>query len=161
MTIGSLVYSLSKLLGYEDVLPAREAFRKQMSTVRITSGEVNEILTSATNTELNCSFANADITYKCVDIDVLREFLTANDLSRYKYISTIRDCDDFSFMLQGDVSHWDPDLAVGIAWGVTPTGVGHAFNFAIGLHHDLWLIEPQANHVFQPEKLWRLDKLIM
>jgi hypothetical protein len=101
------------------------------------------------------------VSYKLVDIPTLKLFLAKNNLMKYTYVPTERDCDDFSYMCQGDITHWDSDLAVGIIWGIRPDGVGHAWNWIISTDGELWFIEPQHNRVFKPEKLWTISMLMM
>lgn len=159
--IAELLYNLSIAFGYEPELPVYETFPQQGSVERIGAEEVRKIAFDTTGIEVKCVFDNSDISYKQVDIQTLKIFTAKNNLARYKYIKTERDCDDFEYMCQGDTTHWDPDLAFGIVWGVRPNGKGHAWNWCIGTDGEIWFIEPQGNHVFKPEKLWKITLLIM
>lgn len=160
--IAKILYNLSLMFGHkEPKRPVYETFPKQTSWSRVTAQEVRTILENNTGIELKTSFNNADASYKRVDIDNLKLFVAKNNLSKLVYEKEVLDCDDFSFILQGDVSRYDSDLAFGIVWGVAPQGQGHAFNWAISTDNELIFIEPQTNHVFKPEKLWKITLLIM
>ena len=158
-----LLYDLSMSLGYKNPeIPAYKTFPKQKDWMRISAADIRQILLDNTNIEVKCAFNNADASYKLVNIDNLKLFIAKNNLaSRFKYTTEKNDCDDASFMLQGEISMFDADLAVGIVWGVTPEGKGHAFNWAIGTDKQLYWIEPQQNRVFKPEKLWKITLLLM
>lgn len=160
--IAKLLYNLSVALGHkEPKQPTYETFPKQKESGRISASEIRSILEQKTNIELKTSFQNADASYKLVDIDNLKLFVAKNNLSRLVYEPEKLDCDDFSFILQGDVSRYDSDLAFGIIWGVPPQGQGHAWNMCIGTDLNLWFIEPQTNTVFKPKELWKITLLIM
>ena len=160
--IANILHSLSIALGYDEPKrPTHETFPKQREVGRISAPEIRSILELKTNIELKTSFQNADTSYKLVDIDNLKLFVAKNNLSRLVYEPEKLDCDDFSFILQGDISRWDSDLAFGIVWGVTPQGQGHAWNMCIGTDLNLWFIEPQTNTVFKPKDLWKITLLIM
>jgi len=169
--IAKTIHELSLILGYKEQIltvykdsngqPAYETVLPQLSTDRLMAASVIAIVKATTGLIVDCKFDNADNSYKLVDIDTLKEFIKINNLARYKYVSERRDCDDFSFMMQGDVTHWDSDLAFGIIWGYKPDGSGHAWNWCIGTDLNLWFIEPQTNKVFRPVELWRIIKLEM
>jgi len=160
--IAKLLYDMSMAMGYKNPeLPVYETFKKQTATDRITTGDVRDIIFNTTGLEVICPFDNSDASYKLVDIQKLKIFAAKNNLARYKYIKTERDCDDFEFMFQGDVTHWDSDLACGMIWGIRPDGHGHAWNWCIGTDNEVWFIEPQGNHVFKPDKLWKITLLMM
>jgi hypothetical protein len=141
--------------------PAWETIPKQIYKGRISAIEISGILEKATHIKLKTVFKKSDLNYKVVDISQLKKFVSKNNLAKYKYIKTERDCDDFEFMMQGDVTHWDSDLAFGIIWGIKPNGKSHAFNWCIGTDKELWFIEPQRNKVFKPKKLWKATLLVM
>ena len=149
-------------MGYKNPeIPAYKTVPKQKDWMRISAADIRQILSDNTNVEVKCAFNNADASYKLVNIDNLKLFVAKNNLSKLVYEPEKLDCDDFSFILQGDISRWDSDLAVGIVWGVTPHGQGHAWMWAIGTDRQLWFIESQSNHVFKPEKLWKITLLLM
>ena len=145
----------------EEIKIVKEIFFKQNSKERISGTEIVKILKDATQIELQTLFKKSDLSYKLVDIFHLKKTIKINNLARYEYIKTERDCDDFSYMLQGDITHKDSDLAFGMIWGIKPNGKGHAFNWCIGTDKELWFIEPQSNKVFKPEKLWKVTLLVM
>lgn len=160
--IPKLLYDLSVIMGYKNPeIPVYESFEQQESVEKISSAEVRTIAMSTTGIDVICPFDNADLSYKLTDIPTLKLFAAKNNLARYKYIKNDKDCDDFSFMLQGDMTHWDSDLAFGIIWGVRPNGEGHAWNWCIGTDKQMWFIEPQSNYVFKPIELWKITKLVM
>jgi hypothetical protein len=149
-------------LGYKNPeIPAYKTVPKQKNWMRISAADIRQILLDNTNIEVKCAFNNADASYKLVNIDNLKMFVAKNNLSKLTYEPEKLDCDDFSFILQGDISRYDSDLCVGIIWGITPEGHGHAFNWAISTDRHLYWIEPQQNRVFKPEKLWKITLLLM
>ena len=135
------------------VYKEKPKFEKQTGTETIDGAEAKEIVKDTLG---NIVFNKADAKYKLVDIEYLKLFLKQNDVSEIKYIPNDFDCDDHSFALQGDVTKWDGHLAFGIIWGLTITGMAHAFNWCIGTDKKIWLVEPQNDLVFLPttEKIW-------
>jgi len=107
------------------------------------------------------SYANSDDSYKLVDYDHLRAFLEDNDVSNREYIPEKHDCDDFSFILMGDVTRWDADLAFGIIWGITPEGTGHAFNWFIDTDKKVWFVEPQTDEIFEPTDKYQISRTMI
>jgi len=168
--ISKILYDLSVLFGHQPdvapiceqgVAPTYETFEQQPDRYRMSAVDVNKIILDTTGLNVQCNFNNADLTYKLTDIQTLKSFTAENNLARYTYEKNDKDCDDFSFMLQGDVTHWDSDLAFGIIWGIRPNGDGHAWNMTIGTDLNVWFIEPQTNTVFKPKKLWEITLLTM
>lgn len=160
--LAKMFYELSKVFGYKELeQPAWETVPKQESQRRLSQFTINEILEKETHIELQTLFKNADLNYKTVDIHQLERFVIKNNLAKHKYVPTERDCDDFSFMLQGDITHWDPDLAFGIVWGITPNKESHAWNWCIGTDEQIWFVEPKTNKVFRPNLLWKITLLVM
>lgn len=161
--IANILHKLSISLGYDEPKrPTHETFPKQKEVGRISAPEIRSILELKTNIELKTSFQNADASYKLVDIDNLKLFVAKNNLSRLVYEPEKRDCDNFMFMMNGDINHWDSDLAVGNIKGWKPDGSGHAWNWCIGTDMKIWFIEPQNNKIFKlPQELWEITKLEM
>jgi hypothetical protein len=102
-----------------------------------------------------------DRTFKLVDIDHMVEFLKDNPVSKRKYVKGKHDCDDYAYILQGDVTRWDSDLAFGIIHGLTPSGDGHAWNVCVGNDRELWFIEPQDDSVWKPTDFWDIWLVVM
>lgn len=90
-----------------------------------------------------------------------REFLLENPVSDRKYVKERHDCDDFTYILQGDVTRWDSDLAFGIIHGKDADGNSHAWNVAIGIDHKIYFIEPQTDEIWEPEGVWKIWLIVM
>lgn len=102
-----------------------------------------------------------DRTFKLVDIDHMRGFLDENPVSDRKYVKERHDCDDFAYILQGDVTRWDSDLAFGIIHGRDANGNSHAWNICIGIDRKIWFIEPQDDNVWRVEGEWKIWLVLM
>ena len=129
--------------------------KKSLPTViigqNITNAEVNAILTPFT-TNLWLS----DGIFETINTKNLQDFLAVNDVNILKYESERRDCDDFAYMLQGDITRWYPAGSMGIVWGLTKTGGAHAWNFFIDENMKVKFLEPQTDTIFEPttEQIW-------
>jgi hypothetical protein len=128
---------------------------QQKSTARISKPDVLKLFSYVQDTKLS------DQNYKMVDVDQLQKFLRKDLTSLRKYKKTVHDCDDFSFILMGDVTKWDSDLAFGIAWGYNPSGTYHAFNIAIDITQQVRIIEPQTDEIFVDLDEWDIRFVIM
>ncbi|WP_406660874.1 lectin MOA-related protein [Methanolobus sp. ZRKC3] len=128
---------------------------KQRSTARIYKTDINKLLKGIPETKIS------DSNYKLVDVKQLRKFLRRNLSSARVYRKTVHDCDDFSFILMGDVTRWDSDLAFGIVWAYKPDGEYHALNVAIGTDRRVCLIEPQNDKVIRDVGGWDLRFVMM
>ena len=160
--IAKILHKLSLIAGYDE--PERPAWTIvpiQTSDGRITKDEIKIILSIIENLGLAPRFENNDKTYKLVDVEMLKLFININNLKQYTYVKEERDCDDFMAMMNGDINHWDSDLAVGNIRGWKPDGSGHAWNWLIDTDKELWFIEPQQNKIFKPKELWKITKLEM
>lgn len=149
---------INKLIGISGIGPI---IPQQESNNRITSTEVKELLKSTVGIGGAADYKKSDQTYKLVEIDVLKRYLAANPVSEREYVETVNDCDDFHFILMGDVTKWDSDLAFGIIWGWKPNGVYHAWNWCIGTDRNIWFVEPQNDKAFSPTEFWKTDWLAM
>ena len=156
MTLADIIHDIALWLGYPEPVVVPEV-PQQMSTARITSAEVNQLLSDA----FGVAAQNSDRSYKLVDIEVLKEFLASNPVSEREFVLESHDCDDFSFILMGDVTRWDPDLTFGVIWGWTPKDTFHAWNWCIGTDRRIWFVEPQNDKVFSPDEFWRVTWLVV
>ena len=102
-----------------------------------------------------------DRTFKLVDIDHLRGFLDDNPVSDRKYVKERHDCDDFAYILQGDATRWDSDLAFGIIHGRDAGGNSHAWNVCIGSDRKIYFIEPQDDNVLKVDGEWKIWLVVM
>ena len=127
---------------------------KQKSQKRIDKMDVFLILDDFREKKLS------DESYKLVDIKALKKFLKYNKTDRRVYTKIKNDCDDFTYILQGDVTRWDPDLAFGITWVRTTKGL-HALNVFIDTDSKLWFVEPQTDDVFRVPDGWELRFVMM
>ena len=139
-------------------------YSKQKSINRIT---LNKIVNLFDNPDLNDPFIRVhdlyitDKTFKLVDIDHLKEYLNENSVSENKYVKEIYDCDDFSYVLQGDITRWDSDLAFGIIHGKTIDGCSHSWNVCIGTDNKIWFIEPQTDKIWKPKVNYKIYLILM
>lgn len=145
MSLGNYFYNLALSFGYKPKVI--KPFQKQLTNSTITYKEVERILQKTLG---NVHFHWADRKYKLVDTNHLKRFLKINTVSNIKYVSNDFDCDDFSMLLQGDVTRWDSALAFGIVWGITPQGYKHAWNWFVGKDKKIYFVEPQNDRVFLP-----------
>lgn len=102
-----------------------------------------------------------DRTFKLVDIDHLQGYLNANSVSDRKYVKERHDCDDFSAILNGDITRWDSDLAFGIIHGKPQYGIPHAWNVCIGIDKEIYFVEPQNDKVEKPTGDWNIWLVMM
>ncbi len=100
-----------------------------------------------------------DRDYKRVDRAALERFLQFNRVDRRVYRKTANDCDDFAYILMGDVTRWDSDLAFGIAMVSRPSG-RHALNCFVGLDMQMYLVEPQTDEIFTVPDDWHVYFLL-
>ena len=155
--IAKILHDLSIVFGYEEV------FEEQFTDYRIEPDEIEQMFRDATE-NISLAFDNlnlTDRTYKLVDIDHLKKYLRYNPVSTRTYIPDKHDCDDYSFILQGDVTRWDSDLAFGIIHGRRPGKDGHAWNWCIGTDREIWFIEPQDDTLWKPESFWEIWLVLM
>lgn len=139
--------------------PVEPSFTRQISEDRISSVDVRDLFACGENISIDLDDLHiTDRTFKLVDIAYMKRFLDENPVSRREYVKEHHDCDDFSYILQGDVTRWDSDLAFGIIHGRTPDGGGHAWNVCIGTDRGIWFIEPQTDQVWKPANFWDIDR---
>ena len=155
--IAKILHDLSIVFGYDEV------FEEQFTDYRIEPDELQQMFRDTTE---NRSIAFGDLyltdrTYKLVDIDHLKKYLRHNPVSKRWYIPDKHDCDDYSFILQGDVTRWDSDLAFGIIHGRRPGKDGHAWNWCVGTDREIWFIEPQDDTLWKPESFWEIWLVLM
>jgi hypothetical protein len=129
-------------------------FRQQLSEKRIYRTDIIKLFSGVDDLKLS------DPNYKLVDVGMLQKFLKRNKIDKREYKHPEHDCDDFSYILFGDVTRWDSDLAFGIAWGYTPSGTYHAFNIAIDTERQVRIIEPQTDEIFMPDN-WDIRFVLM
>lgn len=144
MSFADRVHSWSLRLGYDEPHDPRR-IPVQRRTARIDCREMKDTIRSATGMGNIIDYANSDESYKLVDIDYLKDFLRLNPVNKRNYVPIKHDCDDFAYLLMGDVTRWDSDLAFGIVWGHT-----HAWNFFVDTDKKVWQIEPQNDTIFDP-----------
>lgn len=146
----------------EPVQPIEPSFKQQATTDRISSLDIVKMFGNTSGVVINGNDLHiTDRTFKLVDIDHMVEFLKDNPVSKRKYVKGKHDCDDYAYILQGDVTRWDSDLAFGIIHGLTPSGDGHAWNVCVGNDRELWFIEPQDDSVWKPTDFWDIWLVVM
>ena len=146
----------------EPVEPVQPPFIQQTSDDRMSSADIGGLFGSTE--EISINFGNLHITdraMKLVDIEHMKGFLAENPVSSRKYVKEKHDCDDFAYILQGDITRWDSDLAFGIVHGRTVDSSGHAWNVCIGTDRKIWFIEPQTDGMWKPVKFWDIWFVVM
>ena len=139
-----------------------ETYPQQGSTDRITSSDIVASLNDTSNVVMKVSDLHiTDREFKLVDVSHLGEFLLENPVSDREYVNERHDCDDFAYILQGDVTRWDSDLAFGIIHGRDAIGNSHAWNVCIGLDRKIYFVEPQTDRVWDPEGEWKIWLIVM
>jgi|GEM_PF-5567909 len=156
--LAEILYKLSLALGYKE--QNWTGFPKQESQETISWSSAKEITENTTGIGI-VTYHNSDAYYKFVDIEHLKNFMEVNPVSKRTYVPEEHDCDDFSYELMGDVSKWDPALAFGIIWGITPSGNSHVWNWCVGLDKKIWFIEPQTDKVFLPDEYWKTTWIML
>lgn len=156
--IAKMLHDLSIAFGYKT-----ERYQEQRTDYRIGVYEIHQLFIDATD-NLSLELRDSHLTdksYKLVDIDHMKGYLRSNPVSSRVYVPNKHDCDDFSFILQGDVTRWDSDLAFGIIHGRRPGKDGHAWNWCVGTDKEIWFIEPQDDTLWKPESLWEIWLVLM
>lgn len=136
---------------FEKFLPVSQ----QKATSRIHKADIKKLFKDVPDIKLT------DSNYKLVDIDHLQKYLQKNHVNIRKYEKTIHDCDDFSYILMGDITRWDSDLAFGILWAYKPDGEYHSLNIAISTDEKVILIEPQTDKIIWDLEEWDLRFVLM
>ena len=159
--IAKLLHNLALQFGYDEDERCRTCWRspdwlqypRQQSTKTANALEIATVL-HETEGVGKTLFHNSDTKYKLVDVEHFKGFLKENPVDNRTYRPDEYDCDNFSKELLGDVSKYDPSLAVGEIWLRLPSGKTHAMNFLIDEDMKLFLVEPQQDHIFKPTKLF-------
>ena len=141
-----------------------EPYPIQESTDRISSIEIVALFDIPLDGDAVVKVSSLNITdrtFKLVDIDHLREFLLENPVSDRKYVKERHDCDDYSYILQGDVTRFDSDLAFGIIHGRDANNNSHAWNLCIGIDKKIYFIEPQDDDVWKVDGEWKIWLVVM
>lgn len=141
-----------------------EPYPQQELTDRITATDIVKLFDKPIEGDAIVKVSDlhiTDRTFKLVDITHLREFLLENPTSERGYIKERHDCDDFAYILQGDVTRWDSDIAFGIIHGRDVNGNSHAWNVCIGTDKKIWFVEPQDNNVWKVEGEWKIWIILM
>ena len=109
----------------------------------ISYSKLNKLLEGKTE-----HFFNSDMTYKLVTLESMKDFLKRDTTDTFEYTKTWFDCDDFAYRLQGNLSvpGWS-DIVKGIAWTYK-----HAFNIVVTPDLQIWIIEPQSDHMIKYEE---------
>lgn len=82
--------------------------------------------------------------YDLCSLKEAKRFLKADKSDLKKYKHEVYDCDNFSRALWGYWQEWQATICMGIAWSK-----GHAFNIFIDDQFEIYIIEPQSDHVFK------------
>lgn len=141
-----------------------EPYPQQESTDRITASEIEKLFDKPIEGDAIVKVSDLNITdrtFKLVDIGHLRGFLDDNPVSKRKYVEEKHDCDDFAYILQGDMTRWDSDLAFGIIHGRDAGGNSHAWNVCIGTDKKVWFVEPQDDTVCKVVGEWKVWLVLM
>ena len=94
----------------------------------------------------------ADGNYHLPSVPEVKEILDDDDLNLTKYVSEVRDCDDYSLLLKAEfvvrqnMYRKESPYCFGEIWGEFPTP--HAINLFIDNNHQVWFVEPQTDEIF-------------
>lgn len=94
-----------------------------------------------------------------LSIEDIQGFLAVDGLNKIQYSTNGFNCTEYSAILYGRERRWAPASAFGIAIVVRP-GIEepnqyHFLNFFIDDKREVWLVEPQYDWIFKPQKTWR------
>jgi hypothetical protein len=129
--------------------------RQQSSEKRIYRTDIIKLFRGVDDLKLS------DPNYKLVDVGMLQKFLKRNKIDKREYKHPEHDCDDFSYILFGDVTKWDSDLAFGIAWVLRDDGKYHSLNVFIATDKKIYFVEPQTDDVFLVPDNWDIRFVMM
>ena len=118
----------------------------------ITSSDLIEILN---NKFPNIMIGISDSKYKLCSKDNIEDFLKVDQTNNFSYIEDYRDCDDYAFILLGEIkkSSFGP-IPFGFAWVDTNSGF-HAVNIFLDEERDLYVVEPQDDSIFDLPENWK------
>lgn len=140
-----------------DLPPASDAARE------ITVDALDLLVTSVLAGKLSDSpgIRYGDDRYYLPTIAEITLIVQASQVDRKTYMQERFDCDDFSYVLKGEMSAHAYDtgdlrlgLCSGIVWGYFDwTGDDfHAVNWAVASDESIWLIEPQTDDIYPIER---------
>lgn len=147
-----------------DLMVVEEPYPRQISNDRIQSHEIVALFDNPLDGNPTIKVNDlhiTDRTFKLVDINHLHGFLYDNPVSEREYVKERHDCDDFAYILQGDMTRWDSDLAFGIIHGRDAGGNSHAWNICIGTDKKVWFVEPQDDTVCKVVGEWKVWLVLM
>ncbi len=133
----------NKATGNSDILPLPK------SSIVVSGGVVTDIIRARFP---DCKLFISDMNdYKLVSDEDMAWFLAQDQTNKMGYVPEVRDCDDFSYRLMGQVSvpGWS-DLAFGIVWTDA-----HALNCVILETKEFFFIEPQTDELQKELKSWQ------
>lgn len=95
----------------------------------------------------NCQIYLSDNQYQTTTLGELNRFLDWDKTDKRVYTSEWLDCDDYSFILTGDINipGWER-LPFGLIWAETNSGC-HAANIFIADDHQIYVVEPQNDNI--------------
>lgn len=102
-------------------------------------------------------YRQRDSTKRLVDEDVLKAFLSADKTNNLKYVTSDRDCDDFSDILLGMIKRWDSTLMIGYCEVFTSATAKHALLCFINIQGQFKMLEPQTDEIKLPPSDWIYD----
>ena len=155
MSFANMIHSWSLKLGYDEPYDPR-TIPTQTSIARISSIDLKSIMKKTPGMGRVLDYANSDENYKLVDKSTIKNLLRINPVNNRVYVPIKNDCDDYAWILMGDVNRWDSDLAFGIVWSH-----GHAINWFIDTNKKIWYIEPQNDVIFEPRKDWNAVRIMI
>jgi len=109
-----------------------------------------------------------DRQYFAYSLEDLKDFLHRDGSDKLVYKPECFDCDDFSYVVMGREKEWFGGSATegskhnkcgstfGIVWGDIRSTEDdtesnpHAVNFFVDSNLDVWLVEPQTDHIWKP-----------
>ena len=151
MSLFELLRNLLRNLFKKQAMPPVPEAVPVIHGQNMTNDEVRALLTPFTDKQWI-----SDEVFECMVTSNFKAFLESNKINSKTYIVDKHDCDDYSYELIGDVTHWYPEGCIGIVWGLNANGAPHAWNFIIDENKQVVFVEPQTDAIFEPsaEKVW-------
>lgn len=102
-----------------------------------------------------CQILLTDNEYKVTSFEEYQRFITCDSTDLLVYVSEFFDCDDFALRLHGNITvpGWS-DLAFGHMFTLTEN-TAHAVNVFVDIDREVWVVEPQNDHIFRCREHWK------
>jgi hypothetical protein len=122
-------------------------YREELDVTLIDPEEIKTAYKKAFKTTSTTGFHFGDEVYKPLNPELLKEFLKIDPIDKREYVENYRDCEDFSFMLFGEIrqdGRFD-GCPIFITWMDTSEG-GHSV-LSYFYNDKIYLLEPQTDEI--------------